>query len=130
MVDSSVWGRVQHDAVTKRLDEEDDLYTCVAVALEVGMTARNQGDHAVVQQMLSDATEWVPMTPAVEARALQIQRALAGRGYHRAAKLGDCLIAATAEAVGARVLHYDHDFDLVMEVTGVPCEWVVPRGSL
>jgi hypothetical protein len=28
------------------------------------------------------------------------------------------------------VLHYDADFDLISEVTGQRCEWVVPAGSV
>jgi len=28
------------------------------------------------------------------------------------------------------VLHYDADFDLIAEITGQPCEWVVPRGTI
>ena len=26
------------------------------------------------------------------------------------------------------VLHYDHDFDLIADVTGQRVEWIVPRG--
>jgi hypothetical protein len=28
------------------------------------------------------------------------------------------------------VLHYDQDFDQIGKVTGQPCEWVVPAGSI
>jgi hypothetical protein len=28
------------------------------------------------------------------------------------------------------MLHYDADFDLIASVTGQPCEWVVPPGSV
>jgi len=28
------------------------------------------------------------------------------------------------------VLHYDHDYDVIAEVTGQAMEWVVPRGSI
>jgi predicted nucleic acid-binding protein len=31
--------------------------------------------------------------------------------------LPDLMIAATAELAGVAVLHYDHDFDLIAEVT-------------
>ena len=53
-----------------------------------------------------------------------------GRGQHRAVSVPDLLIAATAETEGLTVLHYDQDFDLIAEITGQPCEWMVPRGSL
>lgn len=28
------------------------------------------------------------------------------------------------------LLHYDADFDLISEVTGQPCQWVVPAGAI
>ena len=28
------------------------------------------------------------------------------------------------------VLHYDADFDAIAQVTGQPCRWVVPAGSV
>ena len=37
---------------------------------------------------------------------------------------------AAAEAGGLAVLHYDADFDVIARVTGQPCEWVVPAGSI
>jgi len=40
------------------------------------------------------------------------------------------LIAAAAEENGLAVLHYDADFDLITRVTGQPCEWVVPAGTI
>lgn len=42
----------------------------------------------------------------------------------------DLLIAAAAESLGLTVLHYDADFDRIAAVTGQPCEWVVPAGSV
>ena len=42
----------------------------------------------------------------------------------------DLVIAATAEAHGATVLHYDADYDRIAKVTGQPTEWIAERGSL
>jgi hypothetical protein len=39
-------------------------------------------------------------------------------------------LAAAAEGSGLAVLHYDADFDLIAQVTGQPCEWVVPAGTI
>jgi len=44
--------------------------------------------------------------------------------------VADLLIAATAETEGLTVMHYDADLDLIAEVTGQPCEWIVPRGTI
>jgi predicted nucleic acid-binding protein len=40
------------------------------------------------------------------------------------------LVAAAAEELGAGVLHYNAEFDLIAAVTGQRCEWVVPAGSV
>jgi predicted nucleic acid-binding protein len=42
----------------------------------------------------------------------------------------DLVVAAVAEIAGLKVLHYDHDFDLIADVTGQPMEWVVPPESV
>ena len=63
---------------------------------------------------------------------LEIQHQLAWRGglHHRSVKIPDLLIAASAEAGGAILWHYDADFDRIAEITGQPAEWIAPRGSL
>ncbi len=62
------------------------------------------------------------LTPAIEARAVEVQLLLADRGQHRAPSIPDLLIAATAEKAGLIVLAVDKDFDLIAEVTGQPVE--------
>jgi predicted nucleic acid-binding protein len=74
--------------------------------------------------------QWKAMTSEIEQRAIEIQGLLAQRGQHRSARVVDLLLAATAEAYGLTVLHYDSDYDLIAAATGQPCEWVVPRGSV
>jgi len=46
------------------------------------------------------------------------------------AVITDLLIAAAAEATNLVVLHYDGDFDRIAAVTGQPCQWVVPAGTV
>jgi predicted nucleic acid-binding protein len=62
-------------------------------------------------------------------RAIDIQAELARSGRHRV-PIPDLLIAATAEAAGLILLHYDHDYDLIAEITHQPAERVVERGSV
>ena len=57
------------------------------------------------------------ITPAIEARAVEIQMLLADRGQHRAPSVPDLLIAATAELARLTVLHVDKDFDLIAAIT-------------
>jgi predicted nucleic acid-binding protein len=63
-------------------------------------------------------------------RAVGVQDALAERSQQRGVKIADLLIAAAAEAAGLVVLHYDHDFDLIADITGQPTEWIVPAGTV
>ena len=57
------------------------------------------------------------VTPAIEARAVEIQMLLADRGQHHAPSIPDLLIAATAELASLTVLHVDKDFDLIAAIT-------------
>jgi predicted nucleic acid-binding protein len=63
-------------------------------------------------------------------RAVSVQDRLAARSRQRGAKIADLLIAAAAEAAGLVVLHYDHDFDLIADITGQQTEWIVPAGTV
>ena len=51
----------------------------------------------------------------------------AGCGDDRSLRL---LVAAAAEIEQLTVLHYDSEYEHIATVTGQPCEWVVPRGSI
>lgn len=62
------------------------------------------------------------LTPRAEERAVAVQGLLADRGHHRAAKIPDLLVAASAEVAGLTVLHVDKDFDLIANVTGQSVE--------
>lgn len=73
---------------------------------------------------------WVPMPDQVWARALNIQEMLVAQGTHRGVGIPDLLVAATAQSHGLVVLHYDHNYELIAQVTGQETEWIVPRGSV
>ena len=62
------------------------------------------------------------ITPAIEARAPEIQMLLADRGQHRAPSIPDPVIAATAAFSRLTVLQVDDDFGLIAEITGQPTE--------
>jgi predicted nucleic acid-binding protein len=103
--------------------------TCVIVDLELLFSARSSRDYL---EILSDRRS-LPRAEVDEAqleRAVEVQTALGRQAQHRGVSIPDLLIAAAAEAAGLTVLHYDPDFDLVAEVTGQACEWVVPKGSV
>ncbi|MHB1808223.1 MAG: PIN domain-containing protein [Solirubrobacteraceae bacterium] len=91
--------------------------------LEVGFSARSASDlRTGKDRALLDAMPVEYLTPRVEDRATEVQVMLADRGQHRAAAIPDLLIAALAELAGLRVLHRDHDFDLIASLTGQAVE--------
>jgi predicted nucleic acid-binding protein len=131
LLDTSVLTRLSEPAVREQIEPRVQLGQLARAGisdLEVGFSARN-------------AAEWDRLADAVKAfelvetcaehlrRARQVQRMLASQ-HQRGRKLPDLLVAAAAEASGLTVLHYDADFDLIAGVTGQPCEWVVPAGSV
>ena len=131
LVDSSVLGRAHQPIVGERLQELElhgRLWTCRMTDLEVVYAARTRDVPGVVaaRRALPEAA----ITPETMDRALDVMAELAARHHHRGVKPADCVIAASAEARGLGVLHYDDDFDRIAEVTGQHTEWVAPRGSL
>ncbi len=86
--------------------------------LEIGYSTRSGSVHRATlgePPVSSMTVEYI--TPAVEARAVEIQMLLADRGQHRAPSIPDLLIAATAELAKLTVLHVDKDFDLIAAIT-------------
>ena len=63
-------------------------------------------------------------------RASDVQATLASRGQHRGPNPVDLYVAAIAELNDLVVVHYDRHFDAIAQVTGQPCEWIAPRGTL
>jgi len=55
---------------------------------------------------------------------------MTARGTHRSAGVVDLLLAATAELNGLALVHYDHDFDEIIKVTGQPAVWVAAPASI
>ena len=91
--------------------------------LEIGYSTRNGADHRdTLGEPPVSSMPVEHLTPAIEARAIEIQRLLADRGQHRAPSIPDLLIAATAELSRLTVLHVDKDFDLIAAITGQPIE--------
>ena len=131
LVDTSVLTRLGHRTVYEALAPLADLGNIARAGisdLEVGFSARNASEWTRLAAALAAFT-LIETEAAHVRRARQVQRLLASRGL-RGRKVPDLLIAAAAEEHGLSVLHYDADFDLIARVTGQPCEWVVPAGSI
>lgn len=104
---------------------------CAPVMMELLYSARGPDDF---HRMHRDYGTLVscPIGPPQWDRALQVCGRLADQGPMHQREVGhaDLLIAAAAEAAGVPVLHYDADFDLITEVSGIDTRWVRPRGTL
>jgi predicted nucleic acid-binding protein len=133
LIDKSAWEQQSRSseaaAEIQSLIENRQVATCGIVALERLYSARNLIDWDNLRTELATQYRWLPVTEEVVSRAIEVQGLLADRGKHRGVSLPDLIIAATAEAYGATVLHYDKDYDLIAEVTSQRTVWVVPRGS-
>ncbi len=96
--------------------------------LEVGYGARNSREWDQVADDLS-IFDLVETTRDHVQRARQVQRLLASKS-RRSRKIPDLLIAAAAEQAGLMLLHYDRYFEMIADVTGQQCGWVVPSGTI
>src|ERR1019366_2038919 len=131
LVDTSVLTRLRtatvRDAIESRAGR-GELARAGISDLEIGYSARS----ALEWDRLADALgvfELMETTADHLRRARQVQRLLAAK-HQRGRKVPDLLVAAAAEARTLTVLHYDADFDRIAAVTGQPCEWVVPTGTV
>ena len=128
LADTSALARVpHHEGVRLQLLEplmSGAIACCEITRLEMGLTARNVGEHAELGEVL-DALPHVSLSQADYSRAWEVQGLLTGRGLHRGVGVPDLLVAACAERLGLEIIHCDADFDLISAVTGQPTRWAV-----
>jgi predicted nucleic acid-binding protein len=138
LLDNSAWSRVvagglpadRAEAVAGWV-EQRQLAICLPFLLEAGYSARANVDYREMMDDFDLLFPRVEIVAPIEKRALLAQRELAARGHHRLAPI-DVMIAACAHEVGAGVLHYDRDYDLIVEHTSLNFEsvWLAPVGTL
>jgi predicted nucleic acid-binding protein len=133
LVDTSALARLpHHEGIRATLSgpiEEGCVACCEITWLEMGITARNRGEHAALQGILQLIPQ-VRIQSSDFDRAWQVQSLLVARSRHRGVGVPDLLVAACAERLGLTVIHCDADFDLIGEVTGQPMRWAVDRSLL
>jgi predicted nucleic acid-binding protein len=133
LADTSVYvlqGR--HPPVKRRFESllaEGRLAACQMTSLEFLNNAPDPKSYETLLGALY-GQRWLDVSTEAMNRAMATRRALARESQHRAFRLPDLIIAATAELNGVTVLHYDADYDRIADVTGQPTEWVAPRGTL
>jgi predicted nucleic acid-binding protein len=131
LLDTSVLTRLREPAVRQAIEpgtERNEFARAGISDLEIGYSARSAAEWDRLAEAL-EAFELVETTNQHVRRARQVQRQLASK-HQRGRKVPDLLVAAAAESLHLRVLHYDADFDRIAAVTGQTCEWVVPAGSV
>jgi predicted nucleic acid-binding protein len=131
LLDTSVLTRLRQPAIRAALEGKagrGQLARAGISDLEIGYSARSDSEWDQLAEAL-EVFELVESTAEHMTRARQVQRLLAAK-HQRGRKVPDLLIAAAAEARGLTVMHYDSDFDQIATVTGQPCEWLVPAGSV
>lgn len=137
LIDSSAWARMGDDHLPgSRADEivedlvEGRLAVCLPFLLEAGISARNGAEHADLAEDLAGLPGFA-IDQEVERRAFVAQAQLSRIGHHRI-PISDVIIAAIADRHEIGVLHYDKDFDLLLERTGLDfdSQWLMPRGSI
>ncbi len=131
VADRSAFEQQRHSeaaaGLLRALAADGALYMTEIVALELLYSARNADAYETRWHDL-EALPWLRLSEAVAARALDIQHQLAGLGQHRR-PIPDLFVAAAALEHDATVLHYDHDFDLIAEATGLSARWIIPPGT-
>jgi predicted nucleic acid-binding protein len=109
---------------------DGEIATCLPFLSEAGYSARSALGH---EAMVSGFTrlQRVEITPQIEQRAVDAQHELALVGHHRLPP-SDILIAVCAHDCGAGVLHYDSDYDVILQHASLVFEsvWLAPRGTL
>lgn len=134
LVDTSAFARLSRDPNLQSAWQEEigtgRLAVCPVTELEILYSARSKADRDRIRARLRTAYTWVVCPDPIFTRASAVQDELIDRGVHRSAGPVDLLVAATAEAHGLKLLHYDADFIQIAEVTGQPLQWIAEPGSI
>lgn len=133
LADTTVWSKVRPIPVLADWFNAEvragRILTCEMVNLELLRSAQGAVAYRRQADLLALLSE-CPLGRDEYTRSREVQQGLAQRGHHRGVPPADLLIAAAAEAAGVAVLHYDHDYDLIAQVTAQPTRWLLPAGSL
>ncbi|MGN6556747.1 MAG: PIN domain-containing protein [Solirubrobacterales bacterium] len=137
LLDHSAWSRLIGDLVPEEREETvldwigvGRLGVCLPFLLEAGFSAQTAEEHRLNMGRLEQLPGLL-IDRDVERRAQSTQRELAESGHHRISPT-DLIIAACAACADGGVLHYDRDYDLILEHTSLDFEsvWLVEPGTL
>jgi predicted nucleic acid-binding protein len=135
LTDTSAWHWSRRQpSLRARFDQSlsgRQIAVCDMVKLELLETARNATEFGALAEELERLPQ-CPITVEAWKRAIWVYGELAKQGgaHQRSVQHADLLIAAAAESAGVAVLHYDEAYERSARITGQPCEWLAPRGTL
>jgi predicted nucleic acid-binding protein len=136
LIDTSAYVRQNRPSVQAQWRAavlNDQLLVCPAFRFEALHSTVNHDAYAALDEELSDAFEQVAFNEDTWAKAFHAQRQLSqvAATYHRR-PLPDLLTAAAAHLNEGGVLHYDEDYDRILEHTDLVFEsrWIAKRGTL
>lgn len=136
LADTSIWSWANKpsrpdiaEKLATRIDN-DEIVTCVPVALEVLHRADSSKRYEQLYNALLDPLDWLDLTEEATWRAFEIQQGLAARsdGAHRR-PVADFLIAAIAESYDDIILWaFDDDYRIISAFTDQSIELEVSTG--
>jgi predicted nucleic acid-binding protein len=139
LLDMSAWARVLLDRLgrseLRRFEaaaRAGEIMASEPFKLEALYSARESDHYARLAERLA-ALPAASGGPATLRLALDAQAQLAHTpGVSHRVKPVDLLVAAIAHEHALGVLHYDHDYDVIAEHSGlrVRSVWIAPRGSI
>lgn len=136
LLDLSAWAHSGHLDVRERwaeLIDQDRLLCHPIFAVELLHNAINPRDYQQLRNDLDDALDWIwPDREAAEIAIRLQQRLATSASVGQRVKTADLLIAGLAVQHRVGVLHYDGDYDVIVDRGGEHflSEWLAPRGSL
>jgi predicted nucleic acid-binding protein len=135
LVDNSVLARIPRPQVYQALSDlaaqGHELSSSMVSLAEAGYSARTTDEYDDLVDRLRYGWLYLESGPMVDAIALDLRRSLHFAGSNREVGALDVLLAATALAHHAVVLHYDADFDRIMTAhPAFRARWAVPKGSI
>lgn len=136
LLDNSVWQRARDPAIAPLLTtglEEDRLCAAGPLVAEALYSTREVDELAALREELTRGLDYLETSERTWTLAFDAMQAMAAHSpqFHRR-PLVDYLVAALAHHHDVCVLHYDADFEVIQEHSGLEFRqrWAVPRGSL
>lgn len=135
LIDNSVLARIATPAIYEALStlaaRGHEMCSSMVSLAEAGYSARTVAEYDELIERVRFGWLYLESGPMIDELAMDIRRALHPNRTNRAVGAMDVLLAATALAHHAVVVHYDAHFDLITAVhPAFRAQWAVPRGSI